>query len=449
MQCWPIKGQGKVREEDEVQQATWFQELFASSLLGMGSAGGRLLHRLCPSPAIELIKDLVNYDVCDVLLKGLVDLLTPSIPELQPRTQSGRGRWDGGGKVRHPARAGPCLTAALPQTPRSCSSPRPTCPPPTCPCSCSRPPPPRPSGERAGPWVAAAGRPEPAPGSPHRAPQPESRPRVLARGNTSLAEEMLRLRVVHSLMAAMGNADHSNSQRQASLTLEVRGRGAGGSGGRGGGEWGTSAAVTRPPPVQYFVRVFPVVEEHVQKSMGEELYKLFRVSALRPVPPPRTRRLPAPRTPHPTRPGGRRPGRKGRGRGRRLPLRVPSPAPPATSRPAPAGAKLRLPWAADRPLSGPLSGPQSSAEDLHMKIDNVQVDILATNKVNISRGEGGARGLGHRCSRHPDSGSAPSLFPAMHQYGQFYQNRSFYFCPRDQERLSDISCLQEDVEEKE
>ncbi|KAF5923247.1 hypothetical protein HPG69_012337 [Diceros bicornis minor] len=45
-------------------------------------------------------------------------------------------------------------------------------------------------------------------------------PRVLARSNTSLAEELLHLRVVHSLMAAMGNTDHSNSQRQASLTLE-------------------------------------------------------------------------------------------------------------------------------------------------------------------------------------------------------------------------------------
>lgn len=46
-------------------------------------------------------------------------------------------------------------------------------------------------------------------------------PRVLAHSNTSLAEEMLNMGVVHSLMAAMGNTDHSNSQRQASLTLEV------------------------------------------------------------------------------------------------------------------------------------------------------------------------------------------------------------------------------------
>uniref|UniRef100_A0A8C5K5R7 Armadillo-like helical domain containing 1 n=1 Tax=Jaculus jaculus TaxID=51337 RepID=A0A8C5K5R7_JACJA len=46
---------------------------------------------------------------------------------------------------------------------------------------------------------------------------------ILARSQLSLAEEMLHLRVVHSLMAAMGNTDHSNSQRLASLTLEVGG----------------------------------------------------------------------------------------------------------------------------------------------------------------------------------------------------------------------------------
>nr|XP_045753808.1 armadillo-like helical domain containing protein 1 isoform X1 [Mirounga angustirostris] len=93
---------------------------------------------------------------------------------------------------------------------------------------------------------------------------------------------MLHLRVVHSLLAAMGNSDHSNSQRQASLTLE------------------------------YFVQVFPVVEEHVRRSMGEELYTLFL----------------------------------------------------------------------------------SNAEDLYMKIDGIQADILAANKVDVSKGPGSA-GLHH------------------------------------------------------
>lgn len=45
--------------------------------------------------------------------------------------------------------------------------------------------------------------------------------RILARNDLNLAKELLRLRVVHGLMSAMGNTDHSNSQRLASLTLEV------------------------------------------------------------------------------------------------------------------------------------------------------------------------------------------------------------------------------------
>ncbi|XP_038188710.1 armadillo-like helical domain containing protein 1 isoform X5 [Arvicola amphibius] len=48
---------------------------------------------------------------------------------------------------------------------------------------------------------------------------------ILARGDLKLAEELLHFRVVHSLMTAMGNTDHSNSQRLASLTLEVLGPG--------------------------------------------------------------------------------------------------------------------------------------------------------------------------------------------------------------------------------
>lgn len=102
-------------------------------------------------------------------------------------------------------------------------------------------------------------------------------PRVLARGNLSLAEEMLHLHVVPSLMAAMGNTDHSNSQRQASLTLEVRGQWSVG--------WWDPGIGTQShgPPVphlsQFFVQTFPVVEEQVRRSMGEELYKLFLVSA--------------------------------------------------------------------------------------------------------------------------------------------------------------------------
>ncbi|XP_059545893.1 armadillo-like helical domain containing protein 1 isoform X3 [Myotis daubentonii] len=176
----------------------------------------RSMHLEVQYEAIELIKDLVNYDVCEALLIGLVDLLTPPIPEtseLQPKTLSSDPT---ALQLTSPHQRAAHLPAFLQQ--------------------------------------AAAAK---AIG-------------VLARGNTSLAEEMLRLRVVHSLMAAMGNVDHSNSQRQASLTLE------------------------------------------------------------------------------------------------------------------------------------------SNAEDLHMKIDSVQVDILATNKVNVARGAWGARGPGARVQPAPDSGWPPA-----------------------------------------
>lgn len=89
------------------------------------------------------------------------------------------------------------------------------------------------------------------------------------------------MRVVHSLMTAMGNTDHSNSQRLASLTLEVLGL--------GGHEADCRAWRSRQliPTLsrhtahllpQYFVQLFPLVEEHVRKAMGEELYQLFLVS---------------------------------------------------------------------------------------------------------------------------------------------------------------------------
>ncbi|KAK1340117.1 hypothetical protein QTO34_018681 [Cnephaeus nilssonii] len=230
----------------------------------------RTMHLEVQYEAIELIKDLVNYDVCEALLKGLVDLLTPSVPEAsepQPKILSDSTVVLQLTTARLPA-------AYLPAFLQQAAA------------------------------AKAIG--------------------VLARGNTSLAEEMLRLRVVHSLMAAMGNAEHSNSQRQASLTLE------------------------------YFVRIFPVVAEHVQRSMGEELYQLFRVSA-----------------PGPARLHGE-------------------------------------PWPG-----------RNATQSLHMKIDSVQVDILATNKVNVSR-------------------ARPVL-----------QQQELLLLPRDPEQLSDITRFQEDVEGKE
>ncbi|XP_032492950.1 armadillo-like helical domain containing protein 1 [Phocoena sinus] len=134
----------------------------AASLRGRGRAVERWASPApLPSPAIELIKDLVNYDVCPALLKGLVALLIPSFKE----TSKQQSQIVSDSSVLQ-------LTAHLP-------------------------------------WFLQQAAAAKAIG-------------ILARGNTSLAEEMLHLRVVHSLMAAMGNMDHSNSQRQASLTLEVR-----------------------------------------------------------------------------------------------------------------------------------------------------------------------------------------------------------------------------------
>uniref|UniRef100_A0A8D0WBJ8 Armadillo like helical domain containing 1 n=2 Tax=Sus scrofa TaxID=9823 RepID=A0A8D0WBJ8_PIG len=53
----------------------------------------RTMHLEVQYEAIELIKDLVNYDVCPALLKGLVALLIPSFKEtskLQPKIVDGR-----------------------------------------------------------------------------------------------------------------------------------------------------------------------------------------------------------------------------------------------------------------------------------------------------------------------------------------------------------------------
>nr|XP_020039021.1 uncharacterized protein C1orf228 homolog [Castor canadensis] len=162
--------------------------------------------------AIELIKDLVNYDVRLPLLKGLVAMLIPSVKEtskLQPKILTDSAVLQ--------------LTAHLPVFLQQAAAAKTIL--------------------------------------------------VLARSSLRVAEELLHLRVIHSLMAAMGNTDHSNSQRLASVTLE------------------------------YFVQMFPVVEEHVRKSMGEELYQLFL----------------------------------------------------------------------------------SNAENLYMKIDSIQADILAANKVNVTK----------------------------------------------------------------
>ncbi|XP_030109495.1 armadillo-like helical domain containing protein 1 isoform X2 [Mus musculus] len=134
--------------------------------------------------AIELIKDLIHYDVRLPLLKGLVALLMPPVKETS--------------KLQAKIFSDSSILQTTTQLPVFLQQ------------------------------AAAA-----------------KTIGILARNDLNLAVELLNLRVVHGLMSAMGNTDHSNSQRLASLTLE------------------------------YFVQMFPLVEEQVRKSMGDELYQLF------------------------------------------------------------------------------------------------------------------------------------------------------------------------------
>ncbi|XP_053360919.1 armadillo-like helical domain containing protein 1 [Clarias gariepinus] len=73
--------------------------------------------------------------------------------------------------------------------------------------------------------------------------------RVLAKDSGETSEELIRLGVVHYLLYVMGNQEHADAQRQASLTLE------------------------------HFVNSYPVVEEHVCKAMGPALFHSFMHNA--------------------------------------------------------------------------------------------------------------------------------------------------------------------------
>uniref|UniRef100_A0A8C2F650 Armadillo like helical domain containing 1 n=1 Tax=Cyprinus carpio TaxID=7962 RepID=A0A8C2F650_CYPCA len=73
--------------------------------------------------------------------------------------------------------------------------------------------------------------------------------RILAQRSEEISKELLSLRVIHHLLYAMGNQEHADSQRQASLALE------------------------------HFVRMYPVVEEHVCRAMGTRLFQSFMHNA--------------------------------------------------------------------------------------------------------------------------------------------------------------------------
>ncbi|XP_069126971.1 armadillo-like helical domain containing protein 1 [Argopecten irradians] len=68
---------------------------------------------------------------------------------------------------------------------------------------------------------------------------------ILERESNEIAEKLIQLKVTHNLLYAMGNQDHADSQRQASMSLE------------------------------YLCRTFPIVDENVREAMGEVLYNLF------------------------------------------------------------------------------------------------------------------------------------------------------------------------------
>ncbi|MCJ8734620.1 hypothetical protein PDJAM_G00237360 [Pangasius djambal] len=72
---------------------------------------------------------------------------------------------------------------------------------------------------------------------------------MLAVESRETSKELIRLGVVHHLLYAMGNQEHADAQRQASLTL------------------------------QHFVHSYPVVKEHVCRAMGPALFHSFMHNA--------------------------------------------------------------------------------------------------------------------------------------------------------------------------
>ncbi|XP_072048315.1 armadillo-like helical domain containing protein 1 [Amphiura filiformis] len=68
---------------------------------------------------------------------------------------------------------------------------------------------------------------------------------ILVKESRPIAEKLIQLRCVHNLMVAMGNEDHADSQRQASITLE------------------------------YLASTFTIVNENIREAMGDVLYQLF------------------------------------------------------------------------------------------------------------------------------------------------------------------------------
>ncbi|KAK2138580.1 hypothetical protein LSH36_2776g00005, partial [Paralvinella palmiformis] len=118
----------------------------------------KTLHLEVQYEAIELVKDLMDYEVQDPLLKGLVKLLRPAKEDLLNRPDI----------LDDPDV--PRMSAPLPVFVQQAAA------------------------------AKTIG--------------------ILARESAEYAEKLIQLRVVHNLMYAMGNVDHADSQRQAAISLE-------------------------------------------------------------------------------------------------------------------------------------------------------------------------------------------------------------------------------------
>lgn len=118
----------------------------------------RTLHLEVQFEAIELIKELMNYDVADSLLSGLVGLLRPAVDDIKPRQEL----------LEDTSVAK--MNAPLPVFVQQAAA------------------------------AKTIG--------------------ILAGESILFAEKLIQKRVVHNLLFAMGNTDYADSQRQASITLE-------------------------------------------------------------------------------------------------------------------------------------------------------------------------------------------------------------------------------------